>query len=183
MYMGAGVLPYAMVRGKPMFLFGKEQATNDTPGWADFGGGAEGKETDRAIALREWYEETSGVFGSFAKYKRLFERGLVRTFTNASRQYTVFLVRVPYDPSLATHYNRVSDFFERSALDTRATKGLFEKARMEWFDVADMRRRKGQFRTYYQELVGMVVDWAERKRRTRKNRMRSSRVRRTNRRK
>jgi len=144
-----------------MFLFGKEQASNDTPGWADFGGGAEGKETDRVIALREWYEESSGVFGTFATYRQLFTKGLVRTFTNASRQYTVFLVRVPYDPMLATHYNRISDFFERSSLDTRATKGLFEKARMEWFSVTDMRRRRGQFRMYYRELVGMVVEWVE----------------------
>lgn len=172
--MGAGVLPYTVVRGKPLFLFGKEHASNDTPGWADFGGGAEGNETDRAIALREWYEETSGIFGSFAEYKLLFDKGFVRTFTNASRQYTVFLVRVPYDPMLVTHYNRISDFFERSALDTRATKGLFEKAQMKWFSVADMRRRKGQFRSYYRELVGMVLEWLDRRdtrrRRTRKRR-------------
>jgi 8-oxo-dGTP pyrophosphatase MutT (NUDIX family) len=177
--MGAGVLPYAVVRGKPLFLFGKEQSSNDTPGWADFGGGAEGKETDRTVALREWFEETSGVFGSFAEYRTLIDRGLVRTFTNRSNQYTVFLVRVPYDPSLASHYNRISDFFERSALDTRATKGLFEKARMEWFSVADMRRRRGQFRAFYRELVGMVVEWAEsggrgtgQRKRTRKKRVR-----------
>lgn len=177
--MGAGVLPYAMVRGKPMFLFGKEQSTNDTPGWADFGGGAEGNETDRAVALREWYEETSGIFGSFTEYKALFGRGFVRTFTNASRQYTVFLVRVPYNESLVTHYNHMSDFFEQSALNTRATKGLFEKARMEWFGVADMRRRKGLFRVYYREFIGLVLAWVNgkktqrrhvhRKRRTRRN--------------
>jgi len=167
--MGAGVLPYAMLHGKPMFLFGKEQSSNDTPGWADFGGGAEGNETNRTIALREWYEETSGIHGTLAEYRRIFDRGFVRTFTNTSKQYTVFLVRIPYDPSLTEHYNRMSDFFERSALDTRATKGLFEKARMEWFSVMDMQRRKGQFRSYYRELVGMVVAWAdgERGRRTR----------------
>lgn len=142
-----------------MFLFGKEQSSNDTPGWADFGGGAEGNETDRAVALREWYEETSGVFGTFAEYRRIFDKGFVRTFTNASHQYTVFLVRVTYDPMLATHYNRMSDFFERSALDTRRTKGCVEKAQIEWFSVADMRRRKGQFRAYYRELVGLVVEW------------------------
>jgi 8-oxo-dGTP pyrophosphatase MutT (NUDIX family) len=159
--MGAGVLPYTVNHGKPLFLFGKEQSTNDTPGWADFGGGAEGKETDRTVALREWYEETSGVFGTFTEYRALFTKGFVCTFTNTSRRYTVFLVRVPYDQAVATHYNRISDFFEQSALDTRATKGLFEKARMEWFSVADMRRRRRQFRSYYQDLVGLVVDWAE----------------------
>jgi hypothetical protein len=37
---GAGLLPAAVHKGVIYLLFGRENELNDTPGWADFGGGS-----------------------------------------------------------------------------------------------------------------------------------------------
>ena len=58
--MGAGLLPICIYKNKIYFLFGKENYTNDTPGWSDFGGGREKNETDIETASREGAEELNG---------------------------------------------------------------------------------------------------------------------------
>ena len=42
---GAGLLPAARHKGVIYLLFGRENELNDTPGWADFGGGTKPNET------------------------------------------------------------------------------------------------------------------------------------------
>ena len=37
--MGGGILPVAFHKNELYFLFGLENNMDDTPGWADFGGG------------------------------------------------------------------------------------------------------------------------------------------------
>ena len=39
--MGAGIVPVSLKGDKVVFLFGKENKYNDTPGYSDFGGGRE----------------------------------------------------------------------------------------------------------------------------------------------
>jgi len=155
--MGAGVLPYTFNRGKLFFLFGLEQKTSDTPGWADFGGGKEGNETIRETALREWEEEMSGILGNSSVLRRLMDRGPHETV--GISHYTTFLVPIVYDESLPVHYNNMERFFERSSLDT-SVKGLFEKHEIRWFSVAELKSRKRDFRPYYQEIVDLILKWS-----------------------
>jgi hypothetical protein len=39
--MGASILPVTIYKGKLYFLFGKERAIDENPGWSDFGGGTD----------------------------------------------------------------------------------------------------------------------------------------------
>jgi hypothetical protein len=47
---GAGLLPAAVHKGVIYLLFGRENELNDTPGWADFGGGSKANETPLDVA-------------------------------------------------------------------------------------------------------------------------------------
>jgi hypothetical protein len=49
---GAGLLPAALHKGVVYLLFGRENELNDTPGWADFGGGSKPNETPLDVARR-----------------------------------------------------------------------------------------------------------------------------------
>ena len=59
-YMGAGILPTTIINNKLYFLFGKENKYADTPGWSDFGGGTDNKETFMETSMREGAEELTG---------------------------------------------------------------------------------------------------------------------------
>ena len=62
--MGASILPVTIYKGKLYFLFGKERPNDANPGWSDFGGGTDAKESYMQTAIREGGEELTGVLGS-----------------------------------------------------------------------------------------------------------------------
>ncbi len=60
--MGAGVLPFAVDRGKVQFLFQTVFSGRKTGYLIDFGGGVATGESDRACAVREFVEETETLY-------------------------------------------------------------------------------------------------------------------------
>ena len=67
---GAGILPISIKDNQIYFLFGKENKYNDTPGWADFGGGIEKNENVFSSAIREGWEESTSFLGSPQEIKK-----------------------------------------------------------------------------------------------------------------
>ena len=67
---GGGILPVAIKNDQVYFLFGKENELDDTPGWADFGGGANPGESHLDTALREGSEEINGILGSAEQLRK-----------------------------------------------------------------------------------------------------------------
>ena len=72
--MGGGILPVAIKNNKIYFLFGKENELDDTPGWADFGGGKEEGESPLDTATREGSEEINGFLGSAEKLREIVKK-------------------------------------------------------------------------------------------------------------
>jgi hypothetical protein len=68
---GAGLLPVALHKGCIYLLFGRENELNDTPGWADFGGGTKPNESIIDAAAREGSEELNGLLGSQSEMKKI----------------------------------------------------------------------------------------------------------------
>ena len=69
------ILPVAIHKNKLYFLFGREGSMDDTPGWADFGGGAENGEDPYQTALREGGEELTGFLGDGKDVEKLIKAG------------------------------------------------------------------------------------------------------------
>ena len=60
--MGSGILPTTIHNGKLYFLFGKENKYEDVaPGFSDFGGGTDNKETFLSTAIRESGEDAGSL--------------------------------------------------------------------------------------------------------------------------
>ena len=73
----AGILPMAIKDKNVFFLFGRETVDNvfrDSGKWSDFGGGIEKGEKLEDVAIREGWEETSGILGNQQKVKDLVEK-------------------------------------------------------------------------------------------------------------
>ena len=91
----ASLLPITIHKNKLYFLFGKENPKElSAPGWSDFGGRIEGKETPYAAALREGAEELSGFLGSPKQLKSLIKNngGTMKLFLNNYHIFQYFFV-------------------------------------------------------------------------------------------
>lgn len=94
--MGASVLPVTIYKGKLYFLFGKERPDDENPGWSDFGGGTDDKESYIQTAIREGGEELTGFLGSDKDVKHLLQgsaplMSILRATVTVFTAFTYFL--------------------------------------------------------------------------------------------
>ena len=156
--MGAGILPATIVNGKLYFLFGKENKYADTPGFSDFGGGTEKGESYLNTAVREGGEELTGFLGSDDELKKMLAKGTYNIDYSPSN-YRMHILPFPYDTALPHYYNNNQKFLQKR-LDPEVIKKskIFEKAEIRWICVDDLVKMKPQFRSYFQNIVDLIVD-------------------------
>ena len=160
--MGGGALPIAYnKKNKTVYLlFGKENEylNKDSPGFSDFGGGEKPGESALDTALREGCEELNGFFGCEGEIKRLIKENLV-TSLNHDR-YTTFLFEIDYDENLPFYFNNNYKFLKShvNKLVRHATNGLFEKSVIKWMTFDDMRNERSSFRSYYRNVVDVILE-------------------------
>lgn len=160
--MGGGALPvaYNKKNKKVYLLFGKENEylNKDSPGWSDFGGGEKPGESALDTALREGCEELNGFFGCEGDIKRLVKDNLVTSLNH--ERYTTFLFQIDYDENLPVYFNNNYKFLKSHVnnLVRHSTNGLFEKSDIKWMTFDDLRKERGTFRSYYRNVVDVILD-------------------------
>ncbi len=155
--MGGGILPVAIKNNKVYFLFGKENELDDTPGWADFGGGKEDGETYLDTAVREGSEEINGFLGSSEKLRSIIKKNKISTIK--FKDYTTYIFKMDYDEKLPQYYKNNYEFFSRYLphVKHKRDNGLLEKAKIRWFSFDELKKEKGGFRSFYQHIVDLIL--------------------------
>lgn len=155
---GAGLLPAALHKGEVYLLFGRENELNDTPGWADFGGGTKPNETILDAASREGSEELNGLLGSQATMKKVAVRRKIAELKFHS--YTTIVFKTEYDEKLEEYYLNNYLFFEKYLPGAKKNphNGLLEKAEIKWFTFAELRKARGKFRAFYRNMVDIILE-------------------------
>jgi hypothetical protein len=189
--MGAGILPTTIHKGKLYFLFGKEGKYEDSaPGYSDFGGGTDNDETFINTAIREACEEFTGFLGSANDIRNMLKKGTynIDYVTDGHKTYRMHIFHYNYNEWLPFYYNNNQQFLQKK-LDKNVLKNskIFEKAEIKWVPVEDLNKMKPQFRSYFQNIVDMILNQKERirsfiekrqgKRATRTNRRNRTRTR------
>jgi 8-oxo-dGTP pyrophosphatase MutT (NUDIX family) len=153
--MGSGILPITWYKGELHFLFGKENKYADTPGWSDFGGGRDNKESAMQTAIREAGEELTGFLGSDKDVSRLLKKGFYPIERNG---YKMHLFYYPYNPYLVDYYNNNQRFLQ-THLDPKVIQNtkIFEKAEIRWVPFSQLKRMIPQFRSYFREIINDVL--------------------------
>lgn len=152
-----GILPVAIHKNQLLFLFGKECPLDDTPGWADFGGGSEPGETPYQTALREGSEEISGYLGEENQIEQYIKKNGVYKITNGDYHVHVFLMK--FDENLPIYYNQSHKFlWERMDQKYLHSTKLFEKSEIGWFTEEEMRKKRSKFRVFYQNILDDILD-------------------------
>jgi len=155
---GAGLLPAAVHKGTIYLLFGRENELNDTPGWADFGGGSKPNESALDVATREGSEELNGLLGSQSQLKKVAVRNKIAELVFKS--YTTIVFKTEYDERLEDYYLNNYRFFEKYLPGAKKNphNGLLEKAEIKWFTFAELRKNRGKFRAFYRNMVDVILE-------------------------
>jgi 8-oxo-dGTP pyrophosphatase MutT (NUDIX family) len=159
--MGASILPVTIYKGKLYFLFGKERLTDENPGWSDFGGGTDNKESFLETAIREGGEELTGFLGSDKDVKQLLTK--YGTFdidykSNGHGIYRVHIFPMEYDEHLPYYYNNNQRFLQKR-LDPKIINDtkIFEKIEIKWICIDDIMKMKKEFRSFYQNIIELIL--------------------------
>jgi 8-oxo-dGTP pyrophosphatase MutT (NUDIX family) len=164
--MGAGILPSTIYNDKLYFLFGKESKFEDSaPGFSDFGGGTDNNETFFETAVREAGEEFTGFLGDDFDVKQLLRKYGTYNIdynTNGHKTYRMHIFPMKYNKWLPYYYNNNQRFLQKRLPETvfKTTK-IFEKAEIRWICVDDLQKMRSQFRSYFQNIVDIMLSQKE----------------------
>lgn len=151
-------LPIAIYKGKLFFLFGKECNSDSAPGYSDFGGGVEPNETNLYKAgLREFAEETTGFFGNEKELEKMIKKN-GGVYKMKHDTYHIHIFKMDYDENVCEYYNNNHKFIYEK-LDHKYLKStkIFEKIRIDWMTLEEMKSRRGEFRSFYKEILDGII--------------------------
>jgi len=160
--MGAGILPTTIHDGKLYFLFGKEGKYEDSaPGFSDFGGGTDHRESFMETAVREAGEEFTGFLGNDTDVRKLLRKHGTYNIdykTDGHDTYRMHIFPFAYDHWLPHYYNNNQRFLQKRLPPKvfKSTK-IFEKAEIRWVPVDHLKKMRPQFRSYFQHIVDMML--------------------------
>ena len=159
--MGAGILPTTIHNGKLYFLFGKEGKYEDTaPGFSDFGGGTDNKETFINTAIRESGEEFTGFLGNSNDIRKLLTKNGTYNVDHKSEGHDTYRTHIfpfEYNHWLPYYYNNNQRFLQKHlpAKIFKTTK-IFEKAEIRWVCVDDLKKMRPEFRFWYKDTIDKI---------------------------
>jgi hypothetical protein len=160
--MGAGILPTTIHNGQLYFLFGKEGKYEDSaPGFSDFGGGTDNKETFLATAIREAGEEFTGFLGDSKHIRNMLKKGTynIDYKTEGHNTYRMHIFPFEYNEWLPHYYNNNQRFLQkRLAPSIFKTTKIFEKAEIKWVSIHELKKMRPKFRSYFQNIVDMMLE-------------------------
>ncbi len=159
----AGILPMAIKNKKIYFLFGREtvdKVFKDAGKWSDFGGSIEKNEKLEDVAIREGWEETSGILGDEKKIKELVEKKTIEKITNGT--YTTFLVLTDYNSSLPSIFDKNYKEIKKNKPNLiQEHNGLYEKDKIKWIEVDNLCKHKKIFRPWYLSILNKVITYGK----------------------
>lgn len=159
----AGILPMAIKDKKIYFLFSRETLDNvfrDSGKWSDFGGGMEKGEKLEDVAIREGWEETSGILGNKQKITELVEKKTIQKITNGT--YTTFIVMIDYDKKLPPIFDKNYKKVKKNKPKLiQEHNGLYEKDKIKWIEVDNLYKHKKIFRPFYLSIVNKIIKYGK----------------------
>ena len=156
------ILPITIYKNQLYFLFGKENPSEKSAkGWSDFGGRVEKNETIFEGAIRECSEELTGFLGNKSELKRLIRKN-GGTYKLHYNNYNIHMFFIEYDENLPKYFNQNHHFlWNNMDHDTLNKTKLFEKIEINWFSIDDMKRRRTEFRNFYQRITDILYEKRE----------------------
>ena len=157
--MGGGILPVALYKKKIYFLFSREyiySSDRDRGLWSDFGGSKEKNESQEDTAIREGWEESSGILGSKSKIKYLVKNKVLRKIN--VNGYCTYIVLIKYNENLPKKFRKHFLKVKKDKPHMICKNGLYEKDMLRWVEYNDIKTKKFyKFRRWYKSIVREIT--------------------------
>jgi len=158
---GSGVIPTTIYKNNLLFLFGREGKydTDNAKLFSDIGGGVDKGETYMDTAIRESVEEMTGFLGSYEDMRKLLKKTYQINYqSRGHKPYRTHIFKYPYDKYLPKYYNNNHIFLEKK-LDKSLlkTSKIFEKDKLQWFSIEDLKKTKHLFKTWYRNIIDIIL--------------------------
>jgi hypothetical protein len=160
--MGAGILPTTIHKGKLYFLFGKEGKYEDTaPGFSDFGGGTDNKESYIETAIREGGEEMTGFLGNSSEIRQMLTAHGTYNIDyepEGHPPYRTHIFPFEYNTWLPFYYNNNQRFLQKRLPEKvfKTTK-IFEKAEIRWICIDELNKMRSKFRFWFVHIIDDIL--------------------------
>jgi hypothetical protein len=152
-------LPVAVHNNKLFFLFGRELDNDSAPGFSDFGGKVNNGENIYKAGIREFTEETTGLFGNEADVEHLINRNGGVHKLRPMNTYNIRVVRIDYCPQMITFFNNTHKFIHSNVKDAKSLKKtcIFEKVEIAFMTREEALARRNEFRHFYREILDKIM--------------------------
>ena len=127
----AGIIPYILINGERYFLLGLEISNNK---WSGFVGKSEPGETITQTAIREFNEETVGIFQSYTDYLnvKIDETKCLTDKSSTNKNVYIYFIELPEESQ-----ELIKDFINVKA---KMTQDYYhEKGILKWFNIGDIK--------------------------------------------
>ena len=156
-FKGGGLIPVTLHNGKLLFLLGRENkyCYKCSHKWCDWGGGTDIGENIIDTVSRESSEESIGFLGDKNEIRKKIEKN---QYYIGDDKYRIYFIPVDYDPNLPIYFNQnqiiLKKYLPKNILKTSK---IFEKDKMEWFGINDLKKRKSQLRKHFKNTSKKII--------------------------
>jgi len=143
------------------FLLGRENkyCINGSGKYCDFGGGNDGENIIENVS-REASEETIGFFGNKHDIKKMFDKYGYYFIDNINnnKTYRIYFLPIDYDDNVNYYFNNnqkiLQEYLPKHILKTSK---IFEKDKIEWFSIQDLKNRKNELRKFFKYSALKII--------------------------
>ena len=153
--MGAGILPVSLHKNNLYFLFGLEEKEKK---WSDFGGSKEDNESKMETAVREGYEELNGFLGNKTEIKKTVNDNFILRLNTEHNKFSTHIFKSKYDENLPFYFENVHKFIQKKIPQHVGRGGLFEKSKVRWFTIEEIKSQRAKFRYFYRQILDQIID-------------------------
>jgi len=158
--MGGGILPIAKHNGEIYLLFSRERIIHskdrDRGKWSDFGGAKDKNESQLRTAIRECFEESSGILGNKRDIENLTNNHLVGKIK--TKTYSIWIVEVEYYPEIVHVFeSHFKNGLKHDLSSVKAQNGLYEKDKLKWIKLSQLNKKSHLFRPWYKKFLPKIV--------------------------
>ena len=164
---GSGIIPFSYYDNEIYFLFGRESKDirwAEKGLWGDFGGTIDIKEENNFDGMiREFYEETNGIFGEKEDIKKYLIENIEKLLFIKSDIYNgvILFLPVKYDKNLPIYFKKNYLFCkkilkEKKNIENVRKEGYLEKDMIAWFTIQDIKKNTKKFRKCNKEIINSI---------------------------
>ena len=166
---GGGVILYSIHNNKIYLLLGRESNFSKWKfgnHYSEFGGQCNKNEKPMHCILREFYEETQGMFGNIKINKNIIIEETIQIEKSKQQNKTnilYLLCKIPYDNKICDYYNNIFNYYVKMVgkknIIQYLNKGYFEKNKIKYFQLNTLMNYKKIMRPHFIRIYNKLLEY------------------------